>query len=73
MPGRYRVRHLLVYPMGIDPTVCSYDPGDVAVIHPEASPIDVETFLTTLGWSNAADDPIRIQRVFEGSFTSRHQ
>ena len=51
----------------------SYDPGDVAVVHPEASPIDVETFLTTLGWSNAADDPIRIQHVFEGSFTSRDQ
>lgn len=44
----------------------SYDPGDVAVIHPEASPVDVDLFLTTLGWSNSADDPIRVQRVFEG-------
>ncbi|KAI9509000.1 riboflavin synthase domain-like protein [Russula earlei] len=44
----------------------AYDPGDVAVIHPEASPIDVDSFLTRLGWSNSADDPFRIQHNFEG-------
>ncbi|KAH9999199.1 riboflavin synthase domain-like protein [Russula compacta] len=44
----------------------AYDPGDVAVIHPEASPRDVDFFLTIMGWANAADDPIRIQHIFEG-------
>ncbi|KAF8506798.1 riboflavin synthase domain-like protein [Russula emetica] len=50
----------------------AYDPGDVAVIHPEASPIDVDTFLTTLGWSNVADDPIRIQYIFEDQSLPDH-
>ena len=49
---------------------CSYDPGDVAVVHPKASPVDVDSFLTTMGWSNVADDPILLHQVFEGSFTS---
>jgi sulfite reductase alpha subunit-like flavoprotein len=48
----------------------SYDPGDIAVIHPEACPADVESLLTTMGWSNAADEPIRIERVFEGLFST---
>ncbi len=48
---------------------CSYDPGGVAVAHPKASVI-VDSFLTTMGWSNVADDPIRMQHVFEGSFIS---
>ena len=48
---------------------CSYDPGGVAVVHLKASVI-VDSFLTTMGWSNVADDPIRMQHAFEGSFTS---
>ena len=52
-------------------TIFSYEPGDVAVIHPEASPVDVYGFLTTMGWSNVADDPIWIQHIFEGLFTFR--
>ncbi|KAF8479036.1 riboflavin synthase domain-like protein [Russula ochroleuca] len=50
----------------------AYDPGDIAVIHPGAPPIDVDTFLTTLGWSNAADDPIRIQHIFEDQSLPDH-
>ena len=45
---------------------CSYDPGDIAVVHPNASPMDVDSFLTTMNWTNVADEPIRIQHVFEG-------
>ncbi|KAF8487214.1 hypothetical protein DFH94DRAFT_841580 [Russula ochroleuca] len=48
-----------------DVRMISYDPGDVAVIHPEAYPIDVDAFLTTLGWSNSADEPIRMQHFYE--------
>ncbi|KAH9966182.1 riboflavin synthase domain-like protein [Lactifluus volemus] len=50
----------------------AYDPGDVAVIHPEASPIDVDFFLTTLGWSNSADDPIRMKHVFDDQSLPDH-
>ncbi len=45
---------------------CSFDPGDIAVIHPKASPVDVDSFLATMGWSDVAEDPILIQHVFEG-------
>ncbi|TFK69170.1 riboflavin synthase domain-like protein [Pluteus cervinus] len=41
----------------------SYRPGDIAVIHPEASPADVETFLTRMGWGNFADDTFVIQHT----------
>ncbi|KAI0288475.1 riboflavin synthase domain-like protein [Russula brevipes] len=50
----------------------AYDPGDVAVIHPEAFPVDVDSFLTRMGWSGAADDPIRIQPVFEDQSLPSH-
>ena len=33
----------------------SYDPGDVAVVHPEIPSQDVDAFLSTMGWSNIAD------------------
>ena len=52
-------------------TIFSYEPGDVAVIHPEASSVDVSDFLTTMGWSNAADRPIWIQHIFEGVYKFR--
>ncbi|EMD32805.1 hypothetical protein CERSUDRAFT_161320 [Gelatoporia subvermispora B] len=38
-----------------------YDPGDVAIIHPEAAQPDVEGFLACIGYANIADDPISIQ------------
>lgn len=44
----------------------------MALIHPEASPADVEDFLNTLGFANAADDPMTIRPVFEG-ITINHQ
>ncbi|CAE6384175.1 unnamed protein product [Rhizoctonia solani] len=37
-----------------------YQPGDVAILHPENSPEDVETLLKRLGWEAEADKPIRI-------------
>ncbi|KAF9649133.1 riboflavin synthase domain-like protein [Thelephora ganbajun] len=33
----------------------SYDPGDVAVIHPEIPSQDVDALLSTMGWSDIAD------------------
>ncbi|KAI0295109.1 riboflavin synthase domain-like protein [Multifurca ochricompacta] len=50
----------------------AYDPGDVAVIHPEASLIDVDSFLTMMGWASAADDPIRLHHVFEDQSLPDH-
>ncbi|TBU41104.1 riboflavin synthase domain-like protein [Dichomitus squalens] len=40
-----------------------YDPGDVAIIHPEAMPQDVEAFLSCIGYANTADDPIEIRQT----------
>ncbi|TDL14869.1 riboflavin synthase domain-like protein [Rickenella mellea] len=37
-----------------------YAPGDVAVIQPLASPQDVESFLTIMGWGNIADETFTI-------------
>lgn len=62
------VRHL-VFRCGDD---LAYDPGDVAVVHPKASPVDVDSFLTTMSWTNVADDPIRIQHVFEDQSLPDH-
>lgn len=45
---------------------CRYDPGDIAVIHPEAAPADVETFLASIGYSNIADEPITIRHSLSG-------
>ncbi|KAA1467026.1 riboflavin synthase domain-like protein [Dentipellis sp. KUC8613] len=43
----------------------SYEPGDVAVIHPEALPEDVDAVLEALGWAGTedADAPIRIEHA----------
>ncbi|CCL99816.1 uncharacterized protein FIBRA_01840 [Fibroporia radiculosa] len=38
----------------------SYEPGDVAIIHPEASKTDVESFLATIGYAEYADQCIVI-------------
>ncbi|THH17031.1 hypothetical protein EW146_g3703 [Bondarzewia mesenterica] len=50
----------------------SYEPGDVAVIHPEAMPDDVDAFLTIVGWGNIADDPIRIERAVDDQTLPDH-
>ncbi|OBZ74519.1 NADPH-dependent diflavin oxidoreductase 1 [Grifola frondosa] len=47
-----------------------YNPGDVAVIHPEAMPADVEAFLVSIGYTNTADYPIIIHRILEVSTRS---
>nr|VWO96020.1 Beta-lactamase (EC [Ganoderma boninense] len=45
------------------PEDVEYDPGDVAVIHPEAMPQDVEAFLSCIGYADTADDPIEIRHA----------
>ncbi|KAK7032897.1 NADPH-dependent diflavin oxidoreductase 1 [Favolaschia claudopus] len=40
-----------------------YSPGDVAIIHPMASPKDVESLLGALGLLEVADAPYRIDRT----------
>ena len=44
----------------------SYAPGDVAVIHPIASPNEIETFLNMMNWGNIADGPFEIERAMQG-------
>ncbi|KZP05434.1 riboflavin synthase domain-like protein, partial [Athelia psychrophila] len=45
------------------PDDIQYKPGDVAVIHPEASSLDVEPFLVSMGWANNADEMYRIEHT----------
>ncbi|KAH9921665.1 riboflavin synthase domain-like protein [Fomitopsis serialis] len=40
-----------------------YEPGDVAVVHPEAQPADVDAFLVSVGFDSTADDPITITHI----------
>ncbi|KAI0776652.1 riboflavin synthase domain-like protein [Trametes elegans] len=49
-----------------------YDPGDVAVIHPEASSSDVEAFLSCIGWANSADAPIDIKHSLKDQSLPDH-
>jgi len=44
----------------------SYAPGDVAVIHPIASPSEVEAFLNAMNWGNIADRPFEIEHTMQG-------
>jgi sulfite reductase alpha subunit-like flavoprotein len=44
----------------------SYDPGDVAVIHPEIPSQDVDSFLSTVGWSDIADSVYTIDISLRG-------
>ncbi|EPS94182.1 hypothetical protein FOMPIDRAFT_1153432 [Fomitopsis schrenkii] len=37
-----------------------YEPGDIAIVHPEAQSADVEAFLVSAGFQDIADDPITI-------------
>ncbi|KAF8721658.1 Anamorsin-like protein 2, partial [Rhizoctonia solani] len=56
-PSWYQdVRHLIFQ---TDKDI-QYQPGDIAILHPENSPEDVETLLKRLGWEDDADEPIRI-------------
>jgi sulfite reductase alpha subunit-like flavoprotein len=45
-----------------------YNPGDVAVIHPEASSIEVESFLVSMGWVNSADVKYSVEHTMLGGF-----
>jgi len=44
-----------------------YNPGDVAVIHPEASPVEVESFLISMGWANSADILYLVEHTMLGA------
>jgi sulfite reductase alpha subunit-like flavoprotein len=46
----------------------SYDPGDVAVIHPEIPSQDVNSFLSSMGWSEIADSVYTISISLRGKF-----
>jgi sulfite reductase alpha subunit-like flavoprotein len=50
----------------VDSICLSYEPGDVAVIHPETPEADVESFLSSMGWENVADDSLAIESQFPG-------
>jgi len=43
-----------------------YSPGDIAIIHPQTHPDDVEMFLSSMGWGNIADEPYLIERNYDG-------
>lgn len=47
-----------------------YNPGDVAVIHPETIAEDVESFLSCISYANSADDPINIGHTLQGTLSS---
>ena len=53
---------------GVEFMRARYKPGDVAVIHAEALPSDVEAFLSCIGYANVADDPVTIHRVLDGRY-----
>ncbi|KAH9837670.1 riboflavin synthase domain-like protein [Rhodofomes roseus] len=42
-----------------------YEPGDIAVVHPEAHPADVDAFLVSAGFDKAADDPITLVHTLQ--------
>lgn len=43
-----------------------YEPGDVAVIHPEVGAAEVDSFIIDLGYANDADTLFRIQHTQPG-------
>ncbi|THU80848.1 riboflavin synthase domain-like protein [Dendrothele bispora CBS 962.96] len=49
-----------------------YSPGDIAVIHPQTHPDDVEEFLSSMGWGNIADEPYSIERVYDDQSLPDH-
>ncbi|EIN05749.1 riboflavin synthase domain-like protein [Punctularia strigosozonata HHB-11173 SS5] len=44
-----------------------YNPGDIAVIDPEASEEDVNTFLDAMDWTNDADRPLELSSATDQS------
>lgn len=50
----------------------SYEPGDIAIVHPEAQSADVEAFLVSAGFQDIADDPITITHTLRGSVLHLH-
>jgi sulfite reductase alpha subunit-like flavoprotein len=44
----------------------SYEPGDVAVIYPKLSEIEIDSFLISMGWANIADEPYNIIHALKG-------
>jgi len=51
----------------------SYEPGDVAVIHPMASLTDVQTFLRVMGWEDIADEPFAVEQTMFGALLHLHR
>ncbi|PCH42882.1 riboflavin synthase domain-like protein [Wolfiporia cocos MD-104 SS10] len=49
-----------------------YEPGDIAVIHPEVPAEDVDAFLTTISYANSADDAIAITHVLQDQTLPNH-
>ncbi|CDO69942.1 hypothetical protein BN946_scf184836.g16 [Trametes cinnabarina] len=49
-----------------------FNPGDVAVIHPEALAADVDSFLACIGYANIADDPIDIRHTLQDQSLPDH-
>ncbi|KAF5341537.1 hypothetical protein D9758_012557 [Tetrapyrgos nigripes] len=49
-----------------------FSPGDIAVIHPQTHPDDVEEFLSSMGWGNIADEPYEIERLCEDQSLPDH-
>ncbi|KAF8654746.1 hypothetical protein AX16_003401 [Volvariella volvacea WC 439] len=49
-----------------------YSPGDVAIIHPIASSLDVEGFLTTMGWGNIADEFLLVEQTMKDQTLPDH-
>ncbi|KZT67892.1 riboflavin synthase domain-like protein [Daedalea quercina L-15889] len=42
-----------------------YEPGDIAIVHPEAQPADVEGFLVCTGFDATADDPVTVTQTLQ--------
>lgn len=47
-----------------------YSPGDVAIIYPQAAPEDVDSFLTSNGWANIADELLAVEPMTSCTLTS---
>jgi hypothetical protein len=44
-----------------------YSPGDSTLIRPFAAPLEVDSFLVTMGWSNVADDLFAVEHTMLGT------
>lgn len=61
------VRHVVFSVPGV-----SFEPGDIAVVHPENSDEDALTFLRLMEWCDKADLPLRVERVFGCGVDTAH-